>query len=98
MPGSRLGRGNESLQNEAGRSTLASYFDFVLVKKSTQQGSKKVNLFKIIFVETSMSYRHLTYRPRSDVAWNALCITCIAFIRSTLHEIKQGIVFFYIQQ
>ena len=33
--GSRLGRGNESLQNEASRSILASYFDFVLVTKST---------------------------------------------------------------
>ena len=73
MPGSRLGPETESLQNEAGRSILASYFDFMLVTKSTQQRS--------IFVETSMSYRHLTYRPRSDVAWNALCIACIAFYR-----------------
>ena len=35
MPGLRLGPGNDSLQNEASGSILASYFDFVLVTKST---------------------------------------------------------------
>ena len=40
MPRSRLGHGNESLQNEADRSILTSKFVFVLVTKPTQQKPK----------------------------------------------------------
>ena len=76
-PRSRLEPGNDSLQNEADRSILTSKFVFALVTKSTQQKPpKQSNFFKIICFETSLSYRHLAYRPRFHTAWKALSIAC----------------------
>ena len=73
---SRLGPGDESLQNKARRSILTSKLYFVFVTKSTQQKSK-TKFFKIIYFKTSLSYPNLTYRSRFDVALKALGIACI---------------------
>ena len=71
MPRLRLGPENESLQNEADRSTFTSKFVFALVAKSTQQNPKHSEFFKIVCFETSLPYRYLTYRPGFDAAWKA---------------------------
>ena len=55
------------------RSILTTKFVFVLVTKSTQQNKKKNKINS----ETTMSYRHLTYQPRFDAGWKALCIASI---------------------
>ena len=44
MPRSRSEPGNESHQNEAGRSILTFKFGFVLVSKATQQKAKQGSL------------------------------------------------------
>ena len=69
MPRLRLGPKNESLQNEADKYSLQSQHN---------KNPKHSEFFDIICFETSLPYRYLTYQPRFDATWKALCIayTC----------------------
>ena len=70
MPCSRLGPANESLQNEVDVEEILNFTLFLYWLQS--QHNKNQNK-----AETSLSYRHLTYRSHFDAAWKALCIACI---------------------
>ena len=74
---------NASLQNKAGRSFLTTEFDLYLLQSQHNKKTKQNQFFKVIYFKMSLSYRHLTYRPRFDVAWNALCMACMTWIKQT---------------
>ena len=76
MSRSRLRPGNDCQRNEAGRSIFTFLFHFVLV--NTKKYPKQSQFLKLyVWFETSLSYCHLTYRPRFDGAWKALGTACI---------------------
>ena len=73
------------LRTSLSKTKLTSLFSFLNLffyryKVNTTKSPKHSEFFNIICFETSLPYRHLTYRPRFHAAWKDLCIACIAEI------------------